>query len=287
LASPSSHPLPSEPALGADVGATLIKLAIRNGSGETELESAPAEALDDVARRVSSLQPLRIALTGGGAGRLARLIPADTARVQEFEAWGTGAHRMLRQAGSHTERFLLVSVGTGTSAMLVDGGEVRRVGGTALGGGTVLGLGAALLGTRRFDDIANLAREGDRRRVDLLVSDIYGDEQFSLPGDVNAASFAKLASVPSDATADRRDLAHSVMGLVGENVGLICCGLAAATKVERIVFGGSTLRDNDALVQILGGACRALGREPLFLPGGEFAGAIGALELSGVATRVG
>ena len=76
------------------------------------------------------------------------------------------------------------------------------------------------------------------------------------------------------------------MGLVGENVALICCGLAAATKVERIVFGGSTLRENDALVEILGGACRALGRDPLFLPGGEFAGAIGALELCGPGAAV-
>ena len=277
----SSPPRLPSAAVGADVGATLVKLAIRNGAGETELDAVPAAALDDVARRVASLQPRRVALTGGGAGRLARLIPSDTARIQEFEAWGTGAHRMLRQAGRDTERFLLVSVGTGTSAMLVDGGVVHRVGGTALGGGTVLGLGAALLGTRRFEEIVTLARGGDRRRVDLLVSDIYGDEEFSLPGDVNAASFAKLANLPPDSTADLGDLAHGVMGLVGENVALICCGLAAATKVERIVFGGSTLRENDALVEILGGACRALGRDPLFLPGGEFAGAIGALELCG------
>jgi len=264
-----------------------VKLAIRNGSGETQLDTAPVEALDDVARRVRSLRPERVALTGGGAARLARLIPAETARVQEFEAWGTGAHQMLRQAGRDVERFLLVSVGTGTSAMLVAGGAVHRVGGTALGGGTVLGLGAALLGTRRFEEITALADGGDRRRVDLLVSDIYGDEEFSLPGDVNASSFAKLATLPDGAATDPRDLAHGVMGLVGENVALICCGLAAATKVEQIVFGGSTLRGNEALVQILGGACRALGRDPVFLPGGEFAGAIGALELAGASVGAG
>ena len=55
------------------------------------------------------------------------------------------------------------------------------------------GSAAALFGERDFDAIAALAQRGDRRRVDLLVSDIYPDGDFLLPGDVNAASFAKLA----------------------------------------------------------------------------------------------
>jgi hypothetical protein len=50
--------------------------------------------------------------------------------------------------------------------------------------------------------------------------------------------------------------------------------------VDRIVFGGSTLRANPALQAILGGACRALGRQPTFLADGEFAGALGALALT-------
>ena len=70
------------------------------------------------------------------------------------------------------------------------------------------------------------------------------------------------------------------MGLVGENVGLICAGLAARIDVELIVFGGSTLRDNPALTAILGGVCAALGRSPRFLADGQFAGALGALALA-------
>jgi type II pantothenate kinase len=68
------------------------------------------------------------------------------------------------------------------------------------------------------------------------------------------------------------------MGLVGENVALICCGLAGATGVERIVFGGSTLRDNPSLATILVGAVLALGRRPTCLQRGDYAGALGALE---------
>jgi type II pantothenate kinase len=70
------------------------------------------------------------------------------------------------------------------------------------------------------------------------------------------------------------------MGMVGENVGLICGGLAAATQADTIVFGGSTLRNNPALVAVLQGVTAAIGRKAHFLPDGEFGGALGALELA-------
>jgi type II pantothenate kinase len=258
---------------GADAGATLVKIAVRSDEG-IRLETIPAAELGRVARRLEGAD--RVGITGGGARQLAHLLDSDTVEVAEFDAWSTGARRLLREAGSDASRFLLVSVGTGTSAMLVDGKQVRRVGGTALGGGTVMGLGVGLTGRRTFEEIAALAAAGDRRKVDLLVSDIYPEGDFVLPGYVNAASFAKVASQAGPVA--EADLAHGVMGLVGENVALICCGLAAATQVDRIAWGGATLRGNPALVAVLTGVCRVLGREPVFLPDGEFVGALGALE---------
>lgn len=277
---PDAHPI-----AGADVGATLVKLALRDPGGDTALETHPVRDLTAVARRLLRSGSGRIGLTGGGAPGLERLLRAeadalDAIRVREFDAWSIGARRMLKGRGADLSRFLLVSVGTGTSAMLVDGASVSRVGGTALGGGTVMGLGAALTGSRDFESIAGAATAGDRRRVDLLISDVYPEGDFVLPGEVNAASFARLSRLPHGSAAERADLAHAVMGLVGENVALICCGLAAAHRVERIVWGGTTLRSNPSLVAVLSGACRALGRQPLFLPKGEFVGALGALEFA-------
>jgi type II pantothenate kinase len=257
-------PSPGRRALGADAGASLIKLAAQRASGQLELACFPAGALEEVAHWVDSFAPDWVGLTGGGARGLARRLDFDTARVDEFEAWASGARALLGDAGVDAERFLLVSLGTGTSAMLVEPGGVRRVGGTALGGGTVVGLCAALIGATSFDD--------------LLVSDIYRDGEGPLPGEVNASSFAKLARLPAAQRAAARDLAHGVMGLVGENVALICCGLAAAARADRIVFGGTTLRGNPALVEILAGTCAARGQQAIFLSRGEYAGALGALE---------
>lgn len=274
---PSPSPERRPPSAGVDVGASLIKLALRRRDGSTELATLPAADLPEAARRLASARPGAVGLTGGGARRLARLTDAHAAQIDEFDAWAHGARGLLRSQGRAEDRFLLVSVGTGTSAMLVEGDAVQRVGGTALGGGTVLGLGAALLGAPRFEQIAELAAAGDRRNVDLLVADIYPEGGFTLPGEVNAASLAKLGS---KGPRNPADVAHGVMGLVGENVALICCGLAAAVKVRAIVFGGSTLNGNPALTAILDGGCRVLGRDPVFLSDGGFAGALGALEIA-------
>jgi len=272
---------PSSPRtrIGVDVGASLVKLAIRREGGPLRFELAPAEALEDLAREVESLRPARVALTGGGGSRLARLLAAPATAVGEFAAWAAGARALLADQGRPAEGpFLLASIGTGTSCVMVDGATVTRVGGTALGGGTLVGLGAVLTGCTRFEEIVALAQEGDRRRVDLLVSDVYPEGLAGLPGAANAASFGRLArEAGSAARSDPRDLAGALVGLVGENVALLCNALAAQAGVRRIVFGGSALRGNAPLAGLLVGLTTALGREPVLLERGEQAGALGAL----------
>ncbi len=265
-------------AVGVDAGASLVKLAARDADGRTAYRFFPREGIERVAGEVESAGPHRVGLTGGGAAELARLLSSmDTARVDEFSALRRGAEQLLGPHGVGDRRFLLVSLGTGTSVLLIDGAKTTRVGGTALGGGTVVGLGAGLLGTGDFGALAALARRGDRRRVDLMVSDVG---EVPLPGDLTASSLAKLARPAESAPREPADVAHAVMGLVGENVALLCNALAAACGVRRIVYAGSTLRENPALVDILRGLTRVLGHEPTLLPHGEFAGALGALELA-------
>jgi type II pantothenate kinase len=265
--------------LGVDVGASLAKLALRDAGGVRH-ELLPAAAVGRVAERVAVLAPRTLGLTGAGASELARRVGAESVRVTEFAAWGAGVRRLLAaQRPDVAEPYLLVSVGTGTSVLLAQGMGVSRVGGTALGGGTLMGLGGLLLGGASFEEICRLAGQGDRRRVDLLVSDIYRPCEIALLGDATAANFGK-PGVHTRA-AEPADLAHAIMGLVGENVALICAGLAAAHGVRRIVYGGSMLRGDEALRGVLALITAAFGHEAILLDAGEFAGALGALELSG------
>jgi type II pantothenate kinase len=288
----------SQVQLGLDVGATLAKIAISHqepGSEQAEpsFELLPSADLTVVAAHVAALEPTRVGITGGGATQLRALLDCSTHPASEFDAWAAGAGRLLARAEGGPgagESFLLVSLGTGTSILLVAANETIRVGGTALGGGAIVGLGAVLTGAG-FKKLCTLAAQGDSAQVDLRVSDIYGPDQIPLAGDLTAASFGKLArdfhqgGLGAPSSNDQADRAAGVMRLVGENVALICAGLAAATGTRHVVYGGSTLRGNQRLVEVLSEVTTLCGLQPCFLPHGGFAGALGALELASTGPR--
>jgi type II pantothenate kinase len=268
-------------ALGIDAGASICKIAAWRRS-ELITEAVPAGNAPAALECVSRLRPARVVATGGGAQRLIAALaerhpdqPMPIA-VGEFEAWGRGAPIVARREGvSLAPRYLLVSLGTGTSVLRIDGSDVERVGGTALGGGALLGLAELLLGVKTFAALADLAKRGDRRKVDLLVEDIYAGAVPPLAGKLNAASFAKRASRRPE------DLAHALIGLVGENVGLICGHLSLLHDAAYIVYCGSTLSENPALRQVLSDVADRMGRRATFLTRGAFCGAVGAATWAG------
>jgi type II pantothenate kinase len=276
------------PGVGVDAGATLAKLAIREPSGELGFRIVPSYAIERAAREVEAQTPDPVGLTGAGAPRLRDLLGLDTTPVPEFEAWRAGAGALLaRQGAAPTERDLLVSLGTGTSVLLIEPEAARRVGGTALGGGTLLGLSAAALGISDFDEFLALASRGDRRNVDLLVGDIDPTGDLPLHAEITASSLAKLAWHGAEGRPEPEDLAHALIGLVGENVGMLCGMMAVQNDAKRILFGGSTLRGNEPLRKLLAIFGPLYGREVVFLVDGEFAGALGALELAESSAGVG
>ena len=258
------------PLAGSDAGASLWKL-VRLGE---DLESAilPAGAVEEVRRRIEEWGPGPVGVTGGGAARLAAILEdRDVRTLSEFEAWALGAPLLAGRAGwTLPPRYLLVSLGTGTSALAVEDRAARRVGGTALGGGTLLGLARLLCRAESFAEIVDLAARGDRGRVDLLVGDVYPEGDIPLPPELTASNFAKLAS------REPADLAHALLGLLGENIGIPCAAMAAALGIETLVFGGGVLEGNPRLEEILRLTVQMSGREARFLPHGAFCGAVGA-----------
>jgi len=246
---------------------------------ELETRVLPAGNVKDASAQIEAWEPRCVAATGGGAQQLeaglAGLAGVAVCSFPEFQAWGRGVAVLAKLEGlGLPESYLVVSLGTGTSVLWVRGERCERVGGSALGGGSLLGLGQLLLETGSFERIAELACGGDRRRVDLLVGDIYRGQDTPLPRDLNAASFGKIDS------REPADLAHALMGLLGENIALICGELARARDVDAIVYCGSTLSGNPVLSQTLDLVSRTLGRTALFPAAGAFGGAIGAASLA-------
>lgn len=274
-----NDPLDHAPIVGIDAGASLVKLAIEHPSGELRLEKLPSHDVTAVANHVANCRPGDVCLTGGGAASIEPLLAAPTTVYDEFASWAAGARRLLR-TGDHAllDRFLLVSLGTGTSVQLVDGSSSQRVGGTALGGGTLLGLGQALTGAHDFAELCRLASRGSRTAVDLLLSDVYEGGDGPLADPMTASNFGKLAREGA-ALAQPADLAAGLVGLVAENVGLIVGHVAAATGSKHAFIGGSTLDDNPVLETTLTQLLAAFGCQASVLADGEYTGALGAIEL--------
>ncbi|KAK4102978.1 fumble-domain-containing protein [Parathielavia hyrcaniae] len=91
--------------------------------------------------------------------------------------------------------YLLVNIGSGVSFLKVSGPrKYERVGGTSLGGGTLWGLLSLLTGARTFDEMLELASQGDNSKVDMLVGDIYGTDygKIGLKSTTIASSFGKV-----------------------------------------------------------------------------------------------
>jgi type II pantothenate kinase len=261
--------------MGIDAGATLWKLACLGFPGESpELTALPAGSLSMVRRQVAQWRPEEVHVTGGGATQIAAALDAPPVQVSEFAAWARGAALLAGQAGwTLPERYFLVSLGTGTSILEIDGASSTRISGLTLGGGALHGLGRLLCGTDSFAEIVALAARGKRSRVDLTVGDIYPQGGIALPPDLTAASFAKLESQ------EPADLAQALVGLLGENVGISCAALAWARGIETLVFGGSAVSASPLLGELLCLAAQFGGAKARLLPDGAFCGAVGAAAL--------
>ena len=268
--------------VGLDLGATLSKaVVVPAGAPLDTFETfvCPSGDLRGLLSFLAGRTAPLVAATGSGAHPLAALLSGTHSVfiADEFEAWGLGERSLLRKADFvPTTPHLLVSVGTGTSILRVDAdGAITRVGGTGLGGGTLRGLSQLLFGTGEHDEIADLARLGDRRRVDLLVKDLYANGEIAIDGDLTAANLARVTS------REPKDLAHGLVGLVGESIGVLAGALARrgvpGGPVD-VVYAGTTLARNVPLRDVLAYATSIAGATARFLPFGEFVGAVGAIE---------
>ncbi len=154
----------------------------------------------------------------------------DTAKVEEFEAIGLGGLYL-----SGLERALVVSMGTGTATVMADQNRREYLGGTGVGGGTLMGLSGKILGMRNIDHISQLAMDGDLANVDLRIGDISErDITSTLRSSTTASNFGKLSD-----TATKADIALGIINLVFETVGMVSVFAARGKGVKDIVLTGT------------------------------------------------
>ncbi|MBQ7567907.1 hypothetical protein IJT17_03795 [bacterium] len=268
-------------ACGIEAGITLVKIALRDAEGSLRCFFVRYPELGSILTSLSNLELRTIGVTGRGAVSIKNKLRDRVIKINEFVACGAGARYLMKtQQGDHNEPFVLVDVGTGTSIMAVKGTKVTRLGGTALGGGTLVGLGRIM--TKRnlnYSDLCEIANRGVRSKIDLQVRDVYEAGEINISPNFTASNFGKVALGGIEAS-EEADWIMGLIGLIGENIALLACSLAENAECLQLCYGGATLRNIPALTEVLLESTQCMGKRALILPHCEYLGALGALDLS-------
>ena len=132
-----------------------------------------------------------------------------------------------------------------------------RVGGTMIGGGTLIGLANLLTGINDFSTIIEMAKSGSNANVDMVVDDIYGDNSpfKELRGDLLASSFAKVATdLDNDRTEGatelqskymQEDVLASLVTMISINIGQLAFLTAKMNNIKKIYFAGNYVQNNE------------------------------------------
>lgn len=216
----------------------------------------------------------RICVTGGQHRKLPDEIDGvPIVKIGEIDAIGRGGLAL-----ADVNDALVVSAGSGTAMIAARQGDCHHVTGSAVGGGTLLGLCKLLIGTSDPHTINDLAMNGDANKVDLTLVEATGGAIGRLPRDANAVNFGRIAALDANAlqALPKEDVAAGVAVLVGQVIAVIAINAAKAERLDKIVVVGH-LVDLPCMKRVLNTVAGYYGadiRVPA-MPG--FATALGAL----------
>ena len=175
----------------------------------------------------------KVIITGVGSSYIKKPIYGlPLTKAVEFDCVGRGG---LYLSGLSEA----ISMGTGTALVHAkkssDGITTAYLGGTGVGGGTLIGLSKKMLGMDDIDHIVELAETGELDNVDLRIKDLTeAGASISLPPEMTAANFGKLSDIAAPA-----DIARGIINMVFETVGVMGVFAARKENIENIVLTGN------------------------------------------------
>ncbi len=182
----------------------------------------------------------RVIMTGVGSSFISAPIydlPCESR--PEFECIGRGGLYL-----SGLDEAIVVSMGTGTALVHAKtDGALSYLGGTGVGGGTLMGLSKQMLGMDNIDHILALAADGDLSRIDLRISDMTRRDVLpGMPVDLTTSNFGKFSDL-----ATKSDIALGILNMVVETIGMMAIFAAREKQITDIVLTGNL--SNVPLVQ--------------------------------------
>ena len=227
--------------LGIDVGGSTTKIVGLDLNGEC-FGMMQVDASDQITSafgafgkftathnlRISDIK--QIVVTGVGASYLeAGMYDIPTKRVEEFYAIGFGGLKLAA-----LDEAIIVSVGTGTALVRATEGKIVHLGGSGVGGGTLLNLSERFAGMHSFASLTALAAQGDLSSVDLRLSDISTEQIGNLPPGITVSNFGNLKD-----TATHADIVLGLINMIFESIGSMAIFATLNDPIKDIVLIGS------------------------------------------------
>ena len=212
----------------------------------------------------------RVLMTGVGASFIDKpLYSLKCEKVSEFNAVGNGGIYL-----SKLDEAIVVSMGTGTAIMYAknEGGKTvtEYLGGTGVGGGTLLGLSRRMIGVDTVEHFEQLCTDGNLDNVDLRIKDMSSDDTFKINKDMTASNFGKLSDI-----ATNNDVALGIANMVGETIAMLAVFAARNYGIKKVVLTGN-LTAIDAVAKVFEGLEDMFGIEFIIPEKSQFATVIGA-----------
>ncbi len=214
--------------VGFDGNTMIAPLLVRANDPIASVYGAFGKFLNTHSLKIEDIE--RVMITGVGSSFLNnRLFGIPTGKVDEFMAIGLGGLFL-----SNLNKAIIVSMGTGTALVKAENNTAVHLGGTGVGGGTLLGLSNRMLNVRHFDELIEAANGGDLSHVDLTIGDISKEVMETLPSETTASNFGKISDLVT-----KSDLAMGIINLVFQTIGMIAVFNTRIDKIKDVVLTGN------------------------------------------------
>lgn len=151
--------------------------------------------------------------------------------VSEFDCIGLGGRYL-----SDFDRAIIVSLGTGTALVYSESGkEPVYLGGTGVGGGTLVGLSKKLLGMDNVEHIEKLAETGDLHNIDIKINALTNQD--IAPGFADSMTASNFGNISDIAT--NSDIALGIINMVFETIGMVSVFAARNFDLKDVVLTGN------------------------------------------------
>ncbi len=226
--------------IGIDIGSTTTKVAAINLNND--IIKIKTKAIDAITSATGAFGKMimenhfkldgieKINITGAGASKITdNLFGIKTNKIDEMMAIGIGGKYL-----SGKDQIIISNIGTGTAIIEVNGNRIIHLGGTGVGGGTIIGLAKELLKTTDFDTILRYASEGNINNVDLNIGDLVETNISFLNKEFTASNFGKMLDI-----ATKEDIAIGIINLTYQVIGMVSVFAAKSKNNDTVVVTGN------------------------------------------------